>query len=177
MIKSPIVAVDPGIHGLGVSFFNDGELKAAKYIRGAVGKASPAHVKEVFDGFYLWASETAIPENAVLVMEWPRIYVGGASGASRGANPNDLLWLSAVNGALMSDWSGVSQLVEPGRWKGNMPTETVVLARVVGTPGCSGRLCSRELLIFRAAYGSLPKSLAHNLIDGVGIGLWATGRL
>jgi hypothetical protein len=148
-----ILAIDPGKKAAGVALFTGGHLKACTLARAA----SPLGVaREVAR----WAStRTALPR---LVIENQQVYRGVKQ------DPNDLLPLAQCVGACAALISHVAfDNPLPRVWKGTVKKE-IMLMRI------QERLTPVErLLLIDAA----PKSLLHNVIDAVGIGLWACGRL
>lgn len=101
----------------------------------------------------------------LLVIEWPQIYTRTKSKG----DPNDLLPVAAVAGAIISSVGALTvRMPKPSDWKGQVPKD-VHNARVLK------RLTPGERARFDAA--RLPKSLANNAIDAVGLGLWALGRM
>jgi hypothetical protein len=65
---------------------------------------------------------------ANMVAEWPQVYTGAQSKG----DPNDLLWLTAVLGAAVSEMNPLSlKLYRPSEWKGQVKKEIHNL-RVLG---------------------------------------------
>jgi len=103
------------------------------------------------------------------VIERPVIYPG-----SRGkARPNDILTLALRAG----EWAGrvgvdsgiTPEYIEPRKWKGTIDGD-ICNARVFAT------LTDGEKDILVTAGKSVAPSKRHNIIDAVGIGLWACKR-
>lgn len=89
------------------------------------------------------------------------------------ANPNDIIRL-AVNAGT---WAGRYEMlgacvefVEPSRWKGQVPKD-IHHGRVWSA------LTPEEQKIVDSAVKSRPASKRHNILDAVGLGLWAAKRL
>jgi hypothetical protein len=102
-----------------------------------------------------------------VVIEKPRIYPGG-----RTKNPNDVLSV-AVNAG---EWGGryaqqgcAIEYVEPSKWKGQTKKE-IQHARDWA------KLSVEEQDVVTAAGKGMAASKRHNMLDGIGIGLWAVGR-
>lgn len=102
-----------------------------------------------------------------VVIEKPVIYPGG-----RTKNPNDVLSV-AVNAG---EWGGrylqqgtTVEYVTPAGWKGQTPKD-VSHARIYG------KLTDEEKAVLDTAGGGLAASKRHNMLDAVGIGLWAVKR-
>lgn len=87
------------------------------------------------------------------------------------ARPNDIITL-AVNAG---EWGGryhyaTVHYVEPRTWKGTID-------KAVHHPRIRAALTDREAAVLAAAEAGVAKSKRHNLLDAVGIGLWALGRM
>jgi hypothetical protein len=102
-----------------------------------------------------------------VVIERPKIYPGG-----RTKNPNDVLSV-AVNAG---EWGGrykqqgcEVQYVEPSGWKGQTPKE-------IQHRRDWARLSAEEQAVVSAAGKTMPASKRHNMLDAVGIGLWAVRK-
>lgn len=166
-----LLAIDPGIRGVGAALFLDGKLCAAKYVRNPVKKGNDFNAvmgvaDEVRDVAAVWGLEhdpmALRPFRAVL--EYPQVYTASKS---KGDN-NDLLPLAAVDGAIVALLGAPATRVLPREWKGTI-TKEAVEHRVIS------RLGPEEILVASAAFRD-AKSLAHNVVDAVGIGLHALGR-
>jgi hypothetical protein len=102
-------------------------------------------------------------EISILALEWPQVYP-----VSKG-DPNDLFCLAGVGSALAMALLAKADpkiiYYKPREWKGTAPKE-VMGARILE------RLTPEERPL-------IPDvgSLTHNIIDAVGIGLFAVGRL
>lgn len=164
-----IAAVDPGIRGCGVAIFSSSapRLDWAGYVR------NPMESGDNLDRSRSMARAVVMEENELiragivgcspiaLVVEWPRIYMPGKS---KGNNA-DLLYLTCVAGALAA-WHGEQvRAVHPDAWKGQVP-KTVMAGRI------RMRLQPDEVARIRPCAASLE----HNVLDAIGIGLWAVGR-
>lgn len=173
------VALDPGIRGVGISLFCDRTLAAADYLKNTVPRGDePEAVLEMAFVARDWTIQRMAADNRlgaekklVGVIEWPQVYLAGKS---KGDN-NDLLPLAGVGAAfLMSLLShplvtvAETKRVKPREWKGQLTKEATDL-RV------RARLDTYEATVLEHACAR-AKSLAHNLIDAVGIGLHAVGR-
>ncbi len=102
-----------------------------------------------------------------VVIEQPRIYPGG-----RTKSPNDVLSV-AVNAG---EWAGrfkqqgcAIEYVTPSTWKGQVKKD-ISHARIWA------KLWVGEQQIVDAAGKGMPASKRHNMLDAVGIGLWAVDR-
>jgi hypothetical protein len=109
----------------------------------------------------------ALPTASRVVVERPRIYPGG-----RTKNPNDVLSV-AINAG---EWAGryqargfKTEYVEPQRWKGSVPKE-------IHHPRIFAKLLPSEQVVVADAGKGIAPSKRHNMLDAIGIGLWAVGR-
>lgn len=111
-----------------------------------------------------WHVPSAISK---VVIERPRIYPGG-----RTKNPNDVLSV-AINAG---EWGGryahqgcAIEYVEPAKWKGQVKKE-IQHARDWA------RLSPDEQAIVTQAGKGMAASKRHNMLDAIGIGIFAVGR-
>lgn len=101
------------------------------------------------------------------VIEKPRIYPG----AKQKARAEDVITLAVRAG----EWGGrlehlsTIRYVEPHQWKGSVPKE-------IHQPRIWAKLNDKEKSILDKACQGMAPSKRHNVIDAVGIGLWAVGR-
>lgn len=159
-----LLAVDPGIRACGVSLFDGDELIACALVPNTApeGASAPSRCAEMAIAVRSWC---ACVDR--VVVEWPQVYRAGR--AKAGADPNDLLLLAGVAGALASEYGyAVVESVLPREWKGTVAKE-VMLERILD------RLSPSELVLVDGL--GLAKSKRHNVVDAVGIGLWVSGRL
>lgn len=104
-----------------------------------------------------------------VVIERPMIYPGGR----QKARPADIIKLACRAG----EWGGETraffgvepEYVEPATWKGQLSKE-ICHARIWD------RLDANERAIVAKAGESMAPSKRHNMLDAVGIGLYALGR-
>ena len=151
-----LVAVDPGVHACGVAvFLRGGQLERAAYVTCA-GGGPVAVAGEVRDWFGSLVADR-------IVIERPQVYIPRLMKG----DPNDLINLAMVVGALLATLHGPGETVLPASWKGQVPKD-IMVNRI------KKRLAPEEL-----ARAMLPKTkdLQHNVFDAIGIGLWAVGRL
>lgn len=164
-----LLAVDPGIRACGCAVFRDGVLHNCAFVENESDndrrRADPVFAASRMAGSVLRQFK-AVDK---VIVEFPRIYQR-AAGKSKG-DPNDLTPLCAVGGALAGVfidtevWS-----VAPSEWKGQA-TKEAMTTRILG------RLSIYEQEILDERLSTVAKSLRHNVIDAVGIGLHALGRL
>src|SRR3990172_12772115 len=164
------IAIDGGVSILGVSIWRDGELvkggpiqfskepliaRSSYHIRSAVVAAIDE--KQFDDGseaseFFRFASEVVI-EEPMVVAGWTK-------------DPESLIQLAITVGCLIWYCESRGAKVEttkPQPWKGQLSKE-ITRQRVI-----------KKLSEVEASRVELPSAagLEHNVIDGVGIGLWA----
>ena len=144
-----IVAVDPGTTCTGVAVFQNEILISCYLPRG----------KTWIDTFR--ALPTLRPD--VLVVEDPRIYPVSK------ARPNDILKLARSVGAVVAKIDAPeTRLVTPATWKKSVP-KRIHQKRILKA------LNEQEKAVLDNC--DCPKSLLHNTVDAVGIGLWFLKRL
>ncbi len=102
------------------------------------------------------------------IIECPQVYPGTPA-----KQANDLITLAVMVGRYQAHFMERSipvTLVPPHKWKGATPKD-IHNARVLG------RLTDAERTVYHKASMSLPASKRHNVIDSIGIGLYALKRL
>lgn len=125
----------------------------------AVAEFHDGTLRRVFYGrmiTYFWAPEVAV------VVELPQVYTRGSSKG----DPNDLVDLAFSAGRLVGNATNL-RTVRPREWKGQLP-KNVHHARV------RKALSAAELAVLDAC--NVPVSKRHNVLDAVGLGLWALRR-
>ncbi len=102
-----------------------------------------------------------------------RIVIERPHTAQTRARRKDIITLAIRAGELGGIWSFITgvvpEYVEPGRWKGSASKE-ITAKRIVK------RLNAQEQSIFQAYCKTSAKSLQHNALDAIGIGLHTLGR-
>ncbi len=165
---SYLLAVDPGIRGCGVAVFYEGVLEHAAYVenpykRDSDAAAAGAMAHEIVE----WAHLDGQPHVHIAV-EWPRVYASRIrSGASKG-DPNDLLALCGVDAAIVALMDRSSTSYAPSEWKGQMKKEA-----------CHARIKTRLSPLEAEVVAKAEKaarSMSHNMLDAVGVGLFHLGR-
>lgn len=163
-----VLAIDPGIRNCGCALFAKGELDTAWLARNPVahgddlgailGMANQAHTELI-----VRAEMGMRPIVDLLVVEWPQVYTGGKAKG----DPRDLLTLAGVDAAIAASVSARAvRRYFPREWKGQVDADKM-LDRILE------RLRPHEV----ARIEKCPASLRHNVIDAIGIGLRACGRL
>ena len=146
-----LLSVDPGTRDMGWALWDKGRLVDCGMARGrdwvsTVGNMPPFPVERV-------------------VIEDQQIYRNSKIDA------HALLAVARVVGAVVFYYGNEGRrrvtLVAPREWKGQLPKE-VCNKRTVG------KLEAMERVVLNSK--KYPKSLQHNLLDAIGIGLWALGR-
>jgi hypothetical protein len=88
------------------------------------------------------------------------------------ADPNDILTLAREAGRVAGSCAAAGatvRWVKPAEWKGQLPKD-VCHRRV------RALLTDEERAILTRDCRGMPASKRHNVLDAVGIGLWALGR-
>lgn len=153
-----ILSVDPGLRGCGVALWDAGRLAQAAYVENPMktgrGPAAYRAMGDELSKLTVWGSE---PLHVVL--ELPRVYP-----VSKG-DPNDLIDLAGVVGAIAGCMADTCSHYEPAQWKGQVP-KTIMAKRILS------KLSKAELdNVQHVGYKD------HNTIDAIGIGLKYLGRL
>lgn len=155
------IAVDPGLRGCGCAIFLGRRLGHAGYVEGPLLTGRGPEVwRFMAHEIVRWMGERGGPVNA-LVAEVPEIYPGMPK-----TDPNDLIDLAGVVGAIAGVLKVPSQFYLPRQWKGQIP-------KSVGTLRALAALDDAE----RERVEPAPrKSLDHNTADAIGIGLFNVER-
>lgn len=151
-----LLAVDPSLRATGWAMFIDGVLVRAGVLE--LGGTPEEAIREMHKVVGEWSWDAA-------VVEFPRIY--GHKG-SKGADPNDLLWVAAAASVFMRPcWAG-TRVVNPSDWKGQAKKEKTL--RLV-----EHSLLPVELVVLRQLQTEFGY-LAHNGVDAIGLGLYYLNR-
>lgn len=154
-----LYTIDPGLRHCGKAIFENGKVFRAELIRNPVTEGrGPAVWRPLASEFW---KQTPFPvKNDVLVCEMPRAYPG-----VRAEDPNDLLDLAGVLGAVSASFPGVVKMYFPSDWKGQVPKKTM-------TDRIRGFVKPEE-------WGRIKDDGAktHNTLDAVGLGLFHLGRM
>jgi hypothetical protein len=187
---SRVLSIDPGVRFTGAAIFDldTKQLLKARRVRGAGFSSTEFgsrlwNLIDVAKDVVAFAKAHA-PFSAV-VFEWPQIY--GKRQAGR-KDPNDLLPLSAVDGAVLALMDPYltdecqAELYVPHEWKGSKqanPTARMVLDEL----SVNEQKAIEDIVPFRSHLSECERTgtevshPAHNTIDAVGIGLKFLGRL
>lgn len=158
-----LVAIDPGLRHLGVAEFWDGILQRAFLVKSNVPHVrgpeawraflgAPVPDEPIRLGQYLAASD-------VVVLELQQVY-------RTTPNASDLLQVNGVTGALAGATTESVIGYLPREWKGSTPKD-IHHKRVLA------KLSTREA----SGIPVMAKSLLHNCLDAVGLGLFHLGRM
>ena len=166
-----LLAIDPSLTATGVAHFTTDVTGMMVLDRASLASAPAADslalrcdmmVKSVRKESYHHSLAIA----HYVVIEKPRIHVATRGGK---ADPADIIKLAILCGALAQHYieTGAEVIfVEPAEWKGQTPKD-------ITTERSKAALTDREQqrVVLPGA-----KSLAHNVWDAVGIGLWFARR-
>jgi len=164
------VALDPGIARPGVAVFDDdGVLVHVQTFPNKTKHTDPCTRAIVIGrqaAFFTWPFTEGYEDRIELVVEWPQAYDARKGKSKPGAN-QALIGLGAVCGAFAADLNlYLVRSVHPAEWKGQIPKKDgnrIIKERV------RKRLTEAELAV-------IPKRLAHDGYDAIGLGLWHLGR-
>ena len=149
-----LLSVDPGTRSLAWASWHD-----------RLSACGLARTKKQGLGAQAHDLVTQLPAGDLeVVVELPRIYP-----YDKKRQPNDLIDLAFVAGMCGLLGDSVTAVV-PTTWKGQTP-KPIHHRRIME------QLTMEELLVVKACIANIPKSLRHNVIDAIGIGLYyRTGK-
>ncbi len=184
---SELVSVDPSINSVGAARWSDGVLIGSAQVRGLASvadKSTGVRCLAMAVEIHRWVNPTPAHFPLELAFEWPQVY---RAVKSKG-DPNQLIGIAGVGSALAGIFAAQNRLANlltptPAEWIGQLPKVC---------PACHGRRSKA----CKSCHGSAwetprgrrirsrlkPPELAlvadqHDVIDAVGIGLYALGRL
>ena len=175
---SDLLAVDPGLDSPGAALFRDGVLIAAARITVpelGTGVSHGHRALAAADAIFQWAT-TQRAKVSIVAHEWPQIYAGSKSRA----NPNNLIGMAAVDGAVDAAFAFVAasrgeqlelRTFLPAEWAGQLPKDTHKGKYWLSARGT--RIKSR----LNDAEWQIAADVNHDAGDAIGIGLHALGRL
>lgn len=148
-----LLSVDPG-NNTGWAFFNGtGVLQCCGLVKCLV----PASLDAL--------AEKVARADSVYV-EIPQVY----SGPRAKGDPNDLIQVALCAGWVISQYRQADlKTVKPAEWKGQEPKD-ITYKRVLAS------LDAVERATFDICLSRFNKGVRHNVVDAVGIGLWALRR-
>lgn len=160
MYTDTFVSIDPGLRHCGVALWEDKMLQESCLIVGS----KPDDRLDNIEACYKMAKAVSIYKGVhTLIVEFPQAY----RPKFQKGDPNDLLWLAAVVGAIATEYIPESNVITylPREHKGQTPKE-VIEQRV------QKKLSPEELknIVLPA------RSLQHNVYDAIGIGLFYLQR-
>lgn len=153
-----ILAIDPGVRATGWAWFRAGELLDCGLIKNAKKATFAQCVQAV-------RKAVAFPAPAdVLVIEVPQVY----QQRHWKGDPNSLIEVAIVAGTVCgaANYTDVV-FYRPREWKGSCPKD-VHNRRVLRT------LNEREVVVCDLALKNIPRTLAHNMFDAIGLGRFYT---
>ena len=144
-----LLAVDPGYRAMGWALFQGDQLESCGLARGVLLSETVSKLPVTF------CNE--------LVVEDQQIY------RTTKARHADILKLAQSAGAVIGAVKHFNlTMYLPRQWKGTVPKE--VFARRILT-----RLSEHEMTIFDSV--KCPKSMRHNIVDAIGLGLFKLRRI
>lgn len=161
-----ILALDPGLNASGCALFDSGTLQRAWLVR-PYRESIDSNLQRIRRmARQIYACLPDFERNAIsaLVGEWPQVYTAGKGKG----DPNDLLPLAGVVAGvacLLPEHIRASTY-SPRDWKGTTDGDKF-------TEKIESRLTEEE----RTRIAPCAPGLRHNVLDAVGIGLKAVGRL
>jgi len=151
---SLLVAFDPAAHHVGWAAFREGRLASC-----GLERKDPLSA-----GLEELAGALRVAHR--VVVEVPQVY------QQRGweGDPNDLIDVALTAGRIAQAFDGQApaEFVRPHAWKSNVP-KAVMLRRITES------LDGAEQNVLHAT--KVPATLIHNVVDAIGLGIWALGRL
>jgi hypothetical protein len=150
-----LLAVDPGVRSIGWAEFELWHVAPRLLSCGLARSAESADL----DAFRAMAG--ALPGCPMQVVERPQIY---QQSRSKG-DPEDLARILILCG-MLAQRTYATQLVLPRTWKGTIKKTAKIGDYVVH------RRNKAVLGAYLPPAAEVPRSLAHNVADAVGLGLW-----
>jgi len=158
-----LLAIDPGIKCLGWAFFEGAELKRC-------GVSRTEH--EVNLAVYVHLENLQKVLNGVevsVVVERPEVYLQ----RYWKGDPRDLISVAVVAGAAMTVGTS-ARTPQPKEWKGSVPKEISHRRILSKLSSLEKEIAAQPVALGKPA--TMPPSLAHNMWDAIGLGIWALGR-
>ena len=154
--------VDPGVSSLAWALGYNGVLRACGYYHLSKSLAEAAQQAAQLVHNYITKTGYERGTTSYLLVERPMFE------KDRAINHQDVLNLSVIAGACVGAWSP-NVFVEPMKWKGSVPKEQ-------HQPRITGTLSHAETLVYTSMRTG-KKEIDHNIVDAIGILLWAERRL
>lgn len=154
-----LVSIDPGVHLSGIAVFKGPTLKGSELAYARLIETDPLLICHLI---FMETNVGEYPHEVFIhtVVEKPQVY------RKSPGDRNDLIDLAVAAGMLGGRFKN-RKYVLPREWKGNVPKEIMndrVLTKLTEDEKSKIEYPKR-------------KSLSHNVLDAVGIGLWALKRL
>jgi hypothetical protein len=169
-MRNVLLAIDPGKWKAGAALFSDeGTLLSAKLLSSRSKNPAQA-AKEIGDE----AAWFCMGQVDTVCCEMPNI----RKRSRQKGDPNDLLYLTLINGAVFTAVEAESRdLVPVNDWKGSIDKE-VMAGRITGRwPEGFEPLVAMPAKLSVTELRLLGDEPNHNVLDAVGIGLWKLKRL
>lgn len=167
-----LLSIDPGTRVCGAALWRDGRLVAAGLVKNPVKEGSgPRECARMAGAVGDWVKEHCVLVNQ-LAIEFPQIYPRGDTRTK--GDPNDLLPLAAVDGALASMfWTAEVLSGVPHEWKGGIQKP-----KTTGEPYPIRNRVEARLRPEELARVNWTKNVRHSwdVTDAIGIGLFHIGR-
>jgi hypothetical protein len=164
-----LLAIDPGKWKAGAALFNDDDQLVAAKLLSSRSKNPAQAAKEIGDEA-AWFSTGQVD---TICCEWPNV----RSRQRQKGDPNDLLFLTMINGAVFAAVEAdVREMVPVNDWKGQLDKDTTK-GRILGEwPDGFEPLVSMPPKVNMTERRLLGDNPDHNVLDAVGIGLWKLHR-
>lgn len=157
-----VLAIDPG-RDTGWAYFVNRRLVACGHI----------NIEKLFKQTPYEAFGIAHFEGVEVILEGPAIYPVGRKQKGGKISDASIVKLALRTGEIRQLLRGAGADTEytdqPKQWKGNVPKE-ITQRRVLAV------LDATETKLLYATISARSKTLNHNMVDAVGIGLWKIGR-
>lgn len=156
-----LLAIDPGVHRLAYALFEHEHLIHCGLLN--LGDAPASMVAAI-------VNLTRNLQAKSYVIEVPQVY----QAKRQATDANDLIDLAQVVGvcvaaAIGRDYTASIRQPRPHEWKSNVPKD-------IQNKRDLARLDLAEIEVYKHGINGIRKSWQHNVIDAVGIGLWALNR-
>lgn len=163
-----LLAIDPGKLECGWALFENGVLDKAGLARNPVHKPGAEGPDVWLETTKQILEEVSAERPDVLVMEIPQVYKQG----QQKGDQKDLVELAGVDGCIRGLFCLADKCVvyRPAQWKGQTP-------KPIHNKRVMAKLTQAEIKTFEADTADVPRSLLHNVVDAVGIGLFYLGRM
>lgn len=154
------IAIDPAVHAASVALFRDQTLLRAAFVPALPPSGGPRAVALTA---WEWVAEAADPTPiGLLVVEKPQVYAA----AHQKGDQADIVDLAIVVGALVATIPATEvRTPRPAEWKGQVPK-----------PIHNRRTWDALSPAERETIEEVAPGLLHNVLDAIGLGLWAVRR-